>query len=382
MYMLYFMHMKHPPDLAEHLRRTGSSLGWTWRGPIPSGGEGTHVKIQGKAYRLVLNAVPVARGPELERALADASLRAQRAAKESNPREIPLPIVATRSLSPNMVQRLDQYAEVHLGDSPWGAFDLAGAWHFVKIPQAMHPESMHLSIKAPPVSIRQAPPPSHDPFSDLGQWLSKVVLAQDLKEDLISAPRGLLRNQADLASAANVSLPTVSRWAKELRIMGFLGTSHRGFSIVRRRDFLKRWASSIHGRAYLDIWARPILGSPNRESLIRKLIEAEPKAILLGAEACHQLGIGVVHGAPLQIALPSTTPQDLERVGLQPTSSGEPGAVMVRVPKFPQSLRRGAVHRQQIPIADAIQCAVDAFLDPVRGKEQFEALLRVLNAQP
>lgn len=280
-----------------------------------------------------------------------------------------------------MVERLDQYAGVHLGDSPWGAFDLAGTWHFVKVPQTIHPESTHTSIKAPPVSIRQTPPPSHDPFSDLGQWLSKVVLAQDLSEDLISAPRGLMRNQADLAAAANVSLPTVSRWAKELRIMGFLGSSNRGFSIVRRRDFLRRWASSIHSRAYLDIWARPILGNPNRESLIRKFIEAEPRAILLGAEACHQLGIGVVHGAPLQIALPSTSTQDLERVGLQPTSSGESGALMIRVPKFPQSLRRGAVHRQQIPTADVIQCAVDAFLDPARGKEQFEAILRALNAE-
>lgn len=383
MHMLYFMRMKHSRELTEHLRKAGANHRWTWKGPVQSGGKGIQVGVEGEQYRLVLNTVPVARGPELERALADAALRAQQAARNSDEKEIPLPVVAARSLSANMVERLHQYAAIHLGDSPWGAFDLTGVWHFVNVPRSrtLQMDPVRLSVKVIDPTIRLTPPPSHDPFSDLGQWLSKVILAQNLDEKLISAPRGPLRNQAALASAANVSLPTVSRWAKALRSMGFLASSNNGLGIVRWQEFLERWASAIHGRAYLDFWVRPILGTPNRQNLIRQVFEAEPNAILLGTEACHQLGMGVVHGAPLQIGLPAASPQDLERVGLQPSSSSESNALMVRVPKFPQSLRRGVVRKQQTSTADIIQCAVDAFLDPARGKEQFEAILRVLGLE-
>lgn len=381
MHMVHFMNMKSPCEFAAYLHQAGISQGWAWEGPRQSREQGIPATIHGQRYRIVLNTVPVARGPELERALADAVLRARHAAEEAGRNETPLSIVAARSLSLKMIARLDRYAIAHLLDSPWGAFDLKGAWHFqgIAAPTRTPPPSPTAESLKP--GIGQAPPPSHDPFSDLGQWLSKVMLAQDLDEKLVSAPRVQLRNQAALASAAGVSLATVSRWAKALRDMGFLVTANCGLKLVRKRDLLERWASTTHGRAYLDTWVRPILGSSDREALTARIFPSEPRAVLLGTEACHQLGMGVVHGAALQIALPAAAPQDLERIGLRPSPPGEPGALMVRVPRFPEALRRGAVRRGPLQVADAIQCAVDTFLDPARGQEQFEAILRSLDLE-
>ena len=64
-----------------------------------------------------------------------------------------------------------------------------------------------------PSLVRKAPAkspsgPSHI-FSDLNQWMLKVLLAPKIPERLLAAPRAEYRNVSELAGAANVS--TVGR---------------------------------------------------------------------------------------------------------------------------------------------------------------------------
>ena len=160
--------------------------------------------------------------------------------------------------------------------------------------------------------------------------------------------------------------------------MAFLTDSHLGLRIVRKKELLIRWAASTRNRAYVDTWVQPVFGSSSKDKVLYRLLGEEPKAILLGASACDRLGIGVVKGAPVQIALPDHSPSYLANLGLMPVESSDKNAFLIRRPKFFESLRRGAVKREGVAVADVLQCAIDSYNSPVRGMDQFEAILNRL----
>lgn len=66
------------------------------------------------------------------------------------------------------------------------------------------------------------PRKASDLFSDLNQWLLKVLLAPELPEHLVNAPRGKYRNGSALAEAARVSVMSASRFVRRMREEGFL----------------------------------------------------------------------------------------------------------------------------------------------------------------
>ena len=58
------------------------------------------------------------------------------------------------------------------------------------------------------------PPIGQALFSDLNQWMLKVLLAPELPDTLLSAPRGRYRNASQLAAAANVSVMSAFRFVR------------------------------------------------------------------------------------------------------------------------------------------------------------------------
>ncbi len=73
-----------------------------------------------------------------------------------------------------------------------------------------------LNAEPPRASHRVAAQSIGQPlFSDLNQWMLKVLLAPDLPETLLSAPRGRYRNASQLAAAANVSVMSAFRFLRQ-----------------------------------------------------------------------------------------------------------------------------------------------------------------------
>jgi hypothetical protein len=72
--------------------------------------------------------------------------------------------------------------------------------------------------------IREKPT---DLFSDLNQWLLKVLLAPDVPEDLLRAPRAWHQNPSQLVKAAGVSAMTALRLVRRLQADGYLRESKR-----------------------------------------------------------------------------------------------------------------------------------------------------------
>jgi len=97
-----------------------------------------------------------------------------------------------------------------------------------------------------------------DLFSDLNQWLLKILAAQALPSSLISVPRGEFPNASRLAAAADVSVMTATRFVRRLTREGFLGEERDRLEIVRLGELMDQWASA-NRHATREIPARWII---------------------------------------------------------------------------------------------------------------------------
>jgi AcrR family transcriptional regulator len=199
-----------------------------------------------------------------------------------------------------------------------------------------------------------------------------VVLARRLPEDLLSAPRDATRSGADLAKRAGVSIPVAWRFLSGLKAAGHLDEEGE---VVRVSELLARWRAAAQ-RPYRQVGAVWIL--PGRAPLerLRDVLREldgraeEPSACLGLFAACDALGLGHVSGVPVHLYVRRPVPALLERLGLGLAPPGQAADVLLRVPRWPRSVFRGAVRPSGIPAADVLQCWLDVSAEPARGAEQ------------
>ncbi len=151
-------------------------------------------------------------------------------------------------------------------------------------------------------------PPRADLFSDLNQWMLKVLLAPELPDHLLSVPRGRYRNASQLASAAKVSVMSAFRFVQQLRHEGHLHESDAYLRLVRRRELLTRW-QSVSLRRAREIPMRFLLRGNPRKELQRML--ASGRACLALFAAADALGLGFVEGVPPHVYVPRLAPANL-----------------------------------------------------------------------
>lgn len=211
--------------------------------------------------------------------------------------------------------------------------------------------------------------PARDLFSDLNQWLLKVLLAPEISEHLLSAPRQRYSQAAALAAKANVSTMSVSRFLRQLQQQGFLHRSGDVISLVRRADLFERWKA----------W-----------SLVRKVRESPVRLIAPGAgkQRIHQLardhhcvlglfagadalGVGFVSGVPPYLYVRQFDERAISKwKAIVPASPHESPSLIVRQAPSPESIFRGAVKAADTMVSDVIQVWLDVSAHPSRGAEQ------------
>ena len=132
--------------------------------------------------------------------------------------------MAAPAIAPSVASSLVSFLSQFAPDVAVGILDREGFRHFVG------PGLEKLNAAPPRRAHRQKLPPPESAylFSDLSQWMLKVLLAPLLSEDLLRAPRREYRNASELAAAAEVSVMSAFRFVRQLRQEGFLGQNVMG----------------------------------------------------------------------------------------------------------------------------------------------------------
>lgn len=330
-------------------------------------------------YIIELKAASEGRPDRLVPLLSQAILQAQAYAHALPQPAAPLAIVAAPAISSSAANSLVKFLSQFAPDVAVGILDREGFRHFIG------PGLEKLNAAPPRRAHRQKLPPPESAylFSDLNQWMLKVLLAPLIPEDLLRAPRREYRNASELAAATEVSVMSAFRFVRQLRQEGFLDQNDEPLRLVRRKELLRRWQAA-HLRGAPELPLRWIIPSKSERPLLAALYaynpqpnvkrELAPRACLGLFAAAESLGFGFVHGVPPYFYLESLDREVLNRMGLSPESAEQRPDVYVRFPAFRESVFRAAVVRHGVPVADILQVWLDVSSHPARGEAQADEI--------
>lgn len=365
--------LRRQADAEALLRQAFEQAGWrVSRHP----GEKGHrpdfvVRRPGASYAVELKVGAEGRRDRLIPLWSQACLQAARVAGK----HAPLAIVAAPHVASRVAGHILKFAEQYAPDAAAGVIDFAG----LRLFRGPHLEPLNAegSLKL----SRESHPPQGQPhlFSDLNQWMLKVLLAPELPDGLLSAPRGRYGNASQLARAANVSVMSAFRFVQQLRRDGYLHESDTHLNLVRRDELFRRWQASALRRVNEAPMRFLLRGNDSRAALQRMLDSG--RACLALFAAADALGFSFVHGVPPYVYVRRLGPASLSAwKNLVPVAPGEQPDVIVRQAPSPESVFRGVVRPHGIASCDVLQVWLDVSAHPSRGEEQADLIrTRVLS---
>jgi len=405
--MLYIMAMLET-SMAIHGSRSGAEFqhllagsmrraGWpvVSRPRAPSGDLQPDLVVDAgnKKYVVELKSSAEGRRDRLVPLMSQAILEAQAAARQFPEAVVPVAVVAAARVPDSVAEQVKEFAQRYAADVGVGVIDLEGLRSFSGYGlEALNAER----LASRQASFSRRPVPSVNLFSDLNQWMLKILLAANVPETLLSAPRGRFQNASQLAQAAGVAVMSASRLVRQLSEEGFLADRRSGLLIVQVEELMQRWSSAIQGRAR-EIPARWIFpGSSDqlaaavrsyiarmdvktsriRNSRAGRPAEAAPRLCVGLFAAADILGCGFVQGVAPHIYLDRRDTDALRQLGLSIEDAERRPDIYLRIPKHAEAIFRAVVRREGVPVSDILQVWLDVSSHPVRGKEQAAQIWR------
>lgn len=324
------------------------------------------VQKQSQAFVIEVKAFSEGRPDRVIPLLSQAIVQAQAFAR-AHGKARPLAIVHLGAASQSLVKHIQEFARDFASGVAVGVVSENGLCYFVG-------DGLE-SLNAEPQRVRgsheKASVLAHHLFSDLNQWMLKVLLAPEVPERWLAAPRGVYRNVSEFAQAANVSQMSASRFIRQLRADGYLDESARHFKLVRRADLFQRWHASGWRASPSEIPLVFMLGGPIESHLSQLKSNDACLGLFAAADA---LKLGHVSGVPPHVYGPRWDRLDQEAWPVFPAAA-KPDFIL-REASAPQSIFRGMVRPGGVPVCDAIQVWLDVSTHPSRGMEQAEVIYR------
>ena len=327
------------------------------------------VRKGNKRFLVEVKALSEGRPDRVIPLLSQAILQAQACARAQE-KARPLAVVSVGDAPPSLLKQVREFARDYAPQVAVGVVSESGIRSFLG-------EGLEgLNVERP--IFRQRPAQfgrsSRNLFSDLNQWMLKVLLAPEIPERLLASPRAKIYSVSELAGAAGVSMMSASRFVQQLREEGFLDESSARIHLVRRADLFDRWRSAAL-RPSPEMRMRFLIRGAAHEQLRGIVSRHEACLALFAAAAALQLGH--VIGVPPYVyvpRLPDLAGQAWKE--LAHASAGEPPDLILREAPARQSVFRGAVDQEGVAVCDVLQVWLDVSAHPSRGKEQAELIRR------
>jgi hypothetical protein len=326
------------------------------------------VRKSGAAYAIEVKVGVEGRTDRLIPLWSQACLQAARTAGK----HAPLAVVAAPQITRRVANNILDFAEKFAPDTAAGVVDFEGLRMF----RGPHLELLNAEASPKPTSESRSHARQTQLFSDLNQWMLKVLLAPELPNTLLSAPRAQYRNVSQLARGARVSVMTAFRFVQQLRREGYLHESDAYLTLVRRDDLFRRWATSGY-RSVNEAPMRLLLGGGDSRAwkkALQPMLDSGQACLALFA-AADALGFGQVEGVPPHVYIRRLDVSSLSAASnLVPVAPGERPDVIVRQAPAHESVFRGVVRPSGLPSCDILQVWLDVSDHPSRGQEQADLI--------
>ena len=344
--------------------------GWAVEREPPSAGSlrpDLVVRKGNSIYVVEVKAASEGRSDRVIPLLSQAILQAQAYARVM--KEVrPLAVVMVGDVSQPLIERVRRFAERYAPGLALGVASRGGARLFIG--EGLSDLNEIPALESSPSFSRKplSYPSASNLFSDLNQWMLKVLLAPEIPEAMLAAPRENLRSASELAAAARVSVMSASRFIQLLKEESFLDASAPGFRLVRRAELFRRWRAAAH-RFRRELPMRFLIPGALQERLKSLLSSHKACLALFAAAEAHKLGH--VHGVLPYVYVASFPGMAGEFwPELVPPSPGESAHLILKMPSAPQSVFRGAVVADGEKVSDILQVWLDVSEHPSRGDEQ------------
>lgn len=329
--------------------------------------------------------------------LSQAILQAQAAARQFSQSAVPVAVVASPRIPESVAEQVRQFALSHAPNVGIGVIDSEGFRLF----EGFGLERFNSERSAPSqIGLSFQSESSSYLFSDLNQWMLKILLGASIPDSLLSVPRRNYRSGRQLAQAGRVSVMSAARLIRELANEGFLDDKKDSLRLVRIDELMQRWKAANFSSAR-EIPARWIIprgkdqvlsavrsysssmdakGSQAQRPKAGRLVQSPPRICLGLFAAAEQLGFKFVHGVPPHLYLERLQAEVLRQLGLSIESAAERPDVYIRVPEDEEAVFRPVVRHEGVPVADILQVWLDVSNHPARGREQAEQIWKRLLA--
>lgn len=317
-------------------------------------------------YVVELKVAAEGRGDRLVPFWAQACLQAQRWGGSGKP----LAVVGAPRIAPSTAEQVLEFAAEYAPDVAAGVIDFEGLRKF----RGAGLEDLNAEPPVRSATAYTGTTAPADLFSDLNQWLLKVLLAPEIRGEYLAAPRDQYRNASQLAKAAKVSVASAYRFVQQLEKDGYLDESAGYLRLVQREALFARWQAAATRRVK-DVPLRLLVGGDPHE--VAAGIARGGSACLALFAAADAMGLGFVRGVPPYVYVRKLGSEAVRsRNNLVPAERHESPDLYLRKAPAPRSTFRGMVKRDGVSISDIIQIWLDVSLHPSRGQEQADLIRR------
>lgn len=346
-----------------------NSGGWKVRGKSHAGESPRPdliVSRKGVKIAIELKVIAEGRTDRLIPLWSQAWLQAQHMAPKGH---IPMAVVGAERIAPKAAEAVIDFIAQVAPKALAGVMDFEGMRRF----RGPNLEGLSAEPVLLPRRSEQHRAVRGNLFSDLNQWMLKVLLAPNIPGHMLNAPRSQYRGASDLARAAGVSVMSSSRFIQELRSEGYLENASPYLRLVRIRHLLERWQAAVAAKPIEEQRWRVLIHRRTEEAVVRWLAQVGGCLALFASAREH--GLGFVEGVPPYLYAPKSTVVSPDLSGFAPAGIGEAPDFIVRKASAPQSVFRGMVDGRR-PASDILQVWLDVAAHATRGREQADLIWR------
>jgi len=279
--------------------------------------------------------------------------------------DVLVPLLIVEHLGDKTRKAVRQFMSRHAPACGWGLIDRSGVTQLVIPALAL---DIDRAGEMPSSSWPRQRPVRL--FSDLNQWMLKVLLLAEAPASLWGGPRQRVATPTALHRAANVSVEKAHQFFRAFEQAGLIRQTRQGLVVVRKRELLDMWFHEQRSRSPLRMPVRWIFGAPaSLEQVFCKEGMTADFAVC-GFEACRSLGL--LHTPVTNREVYVLDPEAALAAWDLEACDDRDAHFHLWKARSPQTILRGRVVKDRLPVVDVLQAALDVCDQPPRGAEQAE----------